>query len=146
MSGGIEFYQIIYNILYPGFGSGFEIIPRLGAEFVNLWRFSISRFVFGNAVDTVNRDKNDIVVFVNQFYSLLYLTIYICLYKTSKLTYSIIYMHHIIPDPECHYFIDGKTFGSLNLPFDLYLVITFEYLVVGIVAVFRNLIHIAFMK
>ncbi len=66
----------------------------------------------------------------------MYLAVDICLDKTSKLTYSIIYMHHIISDPKCHYFIDGKTFGSLNLPFDLYLVIAFEYLVVGIVAVF----------
>ena len=54
MSGGIKFYQIIYNILNLGFGSGFEIFPRFGAELVNLRRFAIPRFIFGDAVDAVN--------------------------------------------------------------------------------------------
>ena len=92
------------------------------------------------------RDEDHVTVLVDQFDSFLGPVSHMSLDQSAVLPYTMVDMYHIITYPECIQVVDGHLLGPFHLTAYAQLVITLEYLMIGIIAVLRILVDISFME
>ena len=74
---GVELNQLLRYILNLVLRAVFKSDPCLRAELIDAWRLTVGRTEAGNLMEGVDRDENDVAVFVGQFHDLLHTAIVI---------------------------------------------------------------------
>ena len=92
----IELYQVPGNILYPAFCILLHLLPGSRTKLVYLRFRIVLPFIFWYAVKRMNADIQDVIIPVNQFYCLLYLSVHLNFFEPAEPAYPMVNMDYII--------------------------------------------------
>ena len=91
---GIELNQVVRQLLDPGLGFLFQALPCGGTQFVEHGGASLFAIEFGNLVQAMNTDIQDVRIFVDQFDGLLHFPLDINFLEPPKLAYAVVNVGH----------------------------------------------------
>ena len=88
-------------------------------------------------MQTVHGNKDHIPVAVHDFYGFLHPSTNVCLHKSAKHSYSVVYVHDIVSHVISVEIFYGESFAAFHLAAELYPVIPFKNLMVRVKADLR---------
>ena len=144
----IEFYQIAGYILNLGLGTVFQFLPGTGSKFVETRRFALFSFVFGNLMQRMNRDKNHIVILVNQTHHFLRSISIGNTYQSSETSHTMVCMHYVISGSKLIQFLQAQGYLTATglVAFQIVFMETVEQLVIGKDTETQSIIRKTFMQ
>ena len=94
---GVEGDQFARNILDGLLGGVLEFLPSAVAQFVNLRRLAVARFVARNAVERMDVDEQHVAVLINQLDRLLHASVARGdLHQPVETPHPVVDVHHIV--------------------------------------------------
>ena len=129
---GIECNQLASYVLDGVFGRGLHALPRSRTEFVYAWRLAVGALVARYAVDIVDVHQKHVVIPVHQLDGIGLLAVIHSLHHAAETAYSVVDMHHEIPDFQFVQFGHRHALVAIDFPAQLVAVVAVENLVVGV--------------
>ena len=96
LSLSIKFYEVLGNILDPVLGFRFQIIPGIGAQFIQLRDIPFLACIFCDPVQRVDTYIQKVIIFINKPNGLLLLALIIDLFESVETPDAMIDMGDII--------------------------------------------------